>query len=172
MTFIDPAISQKQTADSTAIVTVWLDKKNNNVYVIDITSGKFTPDEIIRHTFNIVDKFRPIKVGIETNQFQKMLEIEIKKEMRKRNKFFMLEWQRSSMNKEAKIKSVLQNRYANAAILHQKRWIWVSELESQALKFPNWKHDDILDSLSMAIMMLSAVSINSKKQKSVKAKRL
>lgn len=101
-----------------------------------------------------------------------MLEIELRKEMRKRNTFFVLEWQRSSMNKEAKIKSVLQNRYANAAILHQKRWIWVSELESQALKFPNWKHDDILDSLAMAVMMLSAVSVNSKKQKSVKAKRI
>lgn len=172
MTFIDPAISQKQTADNTAIVTVWLDKKNNNVYVIDITSGKFTPDEIIRHTFNIVNTYRPSKVGIETNQFQKMLEIEIRKEMRKRNSFFVLEWQRSSMNKEAKIKSVLQNRYANAAVIHQKRWIWVSELESQALKFPNWKHDDILDSLAMAIMMLSAVSVNTKKAKSVKAKRI
>lgn len=172
MTFIDPAISQKQTADKTAIVTVWLDKKNNNVYIIDVTAGKFLPDEIINHTFRIIDTFKPQKVGIETNQFQKMLEIELRKEMRKRNNFFVLEWQTSSMNKEAKIRTVLQNRYNNASILHQKRGINIPELEWQLLKFPNWKHDDMIDSLAMAVMMLSSVSINSKKQKVFKAKRL
>jgi predicted phage terminase large subunit-like protein len=172
MTFIDPAISQKQTADNTAIVTVWLDKKNNNVYILDITAGKFLPDDIINKVFQIVNQYRPQKVGIETNQFQKMLDIEIRKEMRKRNNFFILEWQTSSMNKEAKIKTVLQHRYANASIIHQKRWQNIPELEWQLLKFPNGKHDDIIDSLSMAIMMLSSVSINGKKQKVVKAKRL
>jgi phage terminase large subunit-like protein len=101
-----------------------------------------------------------------------MLKIEIEKEMRKRNTFFVLEWQTSSMNKEAKIRSVLQNRYANAAILHQKRWFNVNELEAQMLKFPNGKHDDIVDCLSMAIMMLNAVWINKSKAKVVKANRI
>jgi hypothetical protein len=49
------------------------------------------PDEIINNVFNVVNEFRPQKVGIETNQFQKMLKIEIEKEMRKRNTFFVLE---------------------------------------------------------------------------------
>lgn len=172
MTFIDPAISQKQNADDTSIVTVWLDKKNNNVYILDITHGKMLPDEIINKVFNIVDKFSPQKVWIETNQFQKMLEIEIRKEMRKRDRFFVLEWQTSSMNKEAKIRSVLQPRYSNAWIIHCKRWNWVADLEGQLLKFPNGKHDDIVDGLSMAVMMLSAVSVNQKKQSAVRAKRL
>lgn len=88
--------------------------------------------------------------------------------MRKRNTFFVLEWQTSSMNKEAKILSALQPRYSNVTILHPRRWANIDELQWQLLKFPNGKHDDCIDSLSMAVMMLSAFS-NSKKTKAVKA---
>lgn len=156
VTFIDPAISQKQTADDTSIVTVGLDKATNNVYVIDIRRGKMLPDEIINTLFNVVNEFKPQKVGIETNAFQKMLELEIRKEMKKRNNFFMLEWQTSSMNKEAKILSALQPRYSNVSLFHPKRWLHVNELESQLMKFPNAKHDDVVDGLAMAVMMLNS----------------
>ena len=168
MTFVDPAISQKQTADSTAIVTVWLDKKNNDVYVLDIRHWKMLPDEIISNVFNVVDTYKPLKVGIETNQFQKMLEIELRKKMREKWNFFNLEWQTSSMNKEAKVVSVLQPRYSNGTMLHMKRGANVWELEVQLMKFPNGKHDDIVDSLSMAVMMLTSVTMWGKKQKVVK----
>lgn len=171
VTFVDPAISQKQTADFTAIATVWLDRKTNNVYLIELKRGKWLPDQIIDETFQTVRMYRPSKVGIENNQFQKMLELEIKKEMRKRSEFFVLEWQRSTMNKEAKIKTVLQNRYANWAILHPARWNNIGELEAEALKFPNGKHDDCIDCLSMAIMMLNSYQVK-KKAKVIRAKRI
>lgn len=167
-TFIDPAISQKQTADDTSIVTVWLDRENNNVYVLDIRRWKRLPDETINNVFSVVNQFKPNKVWIESNAFQKMLEMEIRKEMRKRDTFFNLEGQPSTMNKEAKILSALQPRYSNCSILHQKRWPNVNELESQLLKFPNGKHDDICDAESMAVMMLSSMNVNSK-NKVVKA---
>ena len=168
VTFLDPAISQKQTADDTSICTIWLDKKNNNVYLIDLRRGKMLPDEIINNLFEIVNTFHPNKVGIETNAFQKMLELEIRKEMKKRDKFFLLEWLTSTMNKEAKIISALQPRYSNATILHPKRWNNIQEVEWQLLKFPNGKHDDAIDSLAMAVMMLN--SFNSRtKNKIVKA---
>ena len=168
VTFIDPAISQKQHADDTSIVTIWLDKKNNEVYVIDVRRGKMLPDEIINNVFNVVNEFRPQKVGIETNAYQKMLEIEIRKEMKKRNTFFVLEWQTSSMNKEAKILSALQPRYSNLTILHPKRWLNIADLEAQLLKFPNAKHDDAIDALSMAVMMLNAF-MKTQQNTSVKA---
>jgi len=49
------------------------------------------PKEIIDTVFNVVHEWNPEKVGIETNQFQKMLELEIRKEMNSRGKFFQLE---------------------------------------------------------------------------------
>lgn len=164
VTFIDPAISQKQTADSTAIVTVGLDKFNNNVYVLDIRRGKMLPKEIIDTVFEVVHIRNPQKVGIETNQFQKMLELEIRKEMNVRGRFFQMEWLPSTMNKEAKIKSALQGRYSNASMLHLKNWLNMNELEAQLLKFPNWKHDDIVDATAMATMLLDSFRLYQKKQ--------
>lgn len=156
VTFVDPAISQKQTADSTAIVTIWLDKYNNNVYVLDIRRWRMLPKEIIDTVFSVVHEWNPEKVGIETNQFQKMLELELRKEMNARGRFFQLEWLPSTMNKEAKIKSALQGRYSNASVLHPKNWLFVADLEAQLMKFPNWKHDDIADALAMATMLLDS----------------
>lgn len=154
VTYIDPAISQKQTADYTAIVTAWRDKKSNYIYVLDIVHEKILPDEIIDKVFEVVKTFKPDKVWIETNQYQKMLHDEIQKQMRIRNVFFYLDWQPSRGEKEARILSTLQPRYSNHSILHQKYWYNVNELETELLKFPNWKHDDIIDSLAWAIRML------------------
>jgi predicted phage terminase large subunit-like protein len=168
VTFIDPAISQQQRADSTTITTIWLDRKSNNIYLLDLRRGKWLPDQIIQEVFEAVSLYNPWKVGIEINQYQKMLELEIKKEMRRRNTFFVLEGIRSNMNKEAKIKTVLQNRYSNLSILHPKRGKNVIELESELLKFPNGKHDDCIDGLSMAIMMLQTYTSGKKKSKVVR----
>ena len=154
VTFVDPAISQKQKADNTAIVTVGIDRKGNYIYVIDIDFWKFTPDEIIDKVFDKVRLYN-WKVGIETNQFQKMLEIEIRKQMRLRDTFFTLEGQPSMWDKEAKIKNTLHPRYSNHTILHKKHGKWVWDLETELLMYPNGKHDDICDSLAMAIKMLN-----------------
>jgi predicted phage terminase large subunit-like protein len=162
VTFVDPAISQRQQADNTAIVTVALDKKWNYIYVIDIDFGKFTPDEIIEKTF---EKARVYwgRVWLETNQYQKMLEMEIRKQMRLRNRFFVLEWQPSMWDKEAKIKHTLHPRYSNKTILHKKHWKWVWDMETELLMFPNGKHDDICDCLAMAIKMLNVYTQGSDK---------
>lgn len=50
-TFIDPAISDKQEADDTAIVTIGIDSRSNNVYVIDCVAKRMQPDEIIDTVF-------------------------------------------------------------------------------------------------------------------------
>jgi hypothetical protein len=57
VTFIDPAISQKQTADYTAIVTVGLDKYNNQLYVLDIRRERMLPKDIIDNVFNVVNEW-------------------------------------------------------------------------------------------------------------------
>ena len=154
VTFIDPAISQKQTADNTAIVTIWLDRENNFIYVIDVDRWKYLPDEIIDRIFQKVMTYKPSKVWIETNQYQKMLELELRKQMRLRNRPFLLEWIPSLWEKEAKIKTNLQPKYSNHMILHMKHWENVGELENEALKFPNGKHDDMIDCLASAIKLL------------------
>lgn len=154
ITFVDPAISEKQWADSTSIFTLLLDKDTNFIYELDIRHGKMLPDQIIDELFDVVRLRKPDRVWLETNQYQKMLELEIKKQMRIRDIFFTLEWQVSSGDKEAKIKSLLQPRYSNGSILHLRHGKHVQEYEAELLAFPNGKHDDIIDSAAMACKML------------------
>ena len=149
-TFLDPAISTRQTADFTAIVTIaviWFD-----VYILDIRHGQWEPDTIIDQLFDVVECF-DTEVGIEVIQYQKMLALEIRKQMDYRNKQFVLKEVRPMGEKEARIATNLQSRYASGRIHHL---FWVCEaLEAEALSFPRWKHDDILDALSGAIKMVN-----------------
>lgn len=157
VTFVDPAISQKQTADNTAIVTIWLDTTNNLIYILDVFAQRVEPDELIDNLFRIVKEFWVKKVGIESVAFQKMLILEVKKQMRLRDYFFVLDEVLPMGEKEARIRSTIQPRYSNRSILHKREAH--KDLELELLKFPNWKHDDMIDSLSWAVRMLESVNI-------------
>jgi len=148
--YIDPAISTKQSADCSAIVTVWQDE-NNNIYILDIFNERVEPDDLIENLFRIVLQFKVEKVWVEVVQFQKMLVGEIRKQMKIRDHFFNLEEVRPMGEKEARIKAILAPRMSNHSILHREE---MRELEAQLLKFPNGKHDDIIDALAWVVNIL------------------
>jgi len=145
--FLDPAISEKQEADQSAIVTIGLDS-NNRIFILDVWAERANPDTIINAVFSTAAKWNPEKFGIETVQYQKMLALEIRKQMNIRNHFFHLEEVSPMGEKNARIRSTLQPRYGNASVIHPKYNNKIQELETELLKFPNGKHDDIIDSLS------------------------
>ena len=74
-----------------------------------------------------------------------MLALEIRKQMNIRNQFFHLEEVRPTGEKVARIRTSLQPRYSNLSVYHTSE---MSEIEAELLKFPNGKHDDIIDALS------------------------
>ncbi len=78
--------------------------------------------------------------------------------MRIRSHFFTLEEIRPNTEKNAKIRTLLQPRYASHSILHS---IVMADLEAELLKFPNGKHDDMIDALSGCIQMFNTTSVES-----------
>ena len=159
--FVDPAISLKEEADFTAIVTIWIDRRSNHIYVLDIFHGRIEPDTLIEELFVRVNHFQPDKVGIETVQYQKMLALEIKKQMSIRKSYFVLEEVKPMWEKEARIKSTLQPRYANRTVWHNEECI---DLELELLKFPNSKHDDLADAMSGAVSLADAYEIGNQRR--------
>lgn len=150
--FIDPAISQKESADYTAIVVIWI-TRDNHTYLLDIFRDKILPDQVIDKIIELAELHQVNAVWIETVQYQKMLALELKKQMIARNKMFHVYEMKPSWEKEARIRSVLQPRYSLWTVHHRKSWINVNEFESELLKFPNWKHDDMIDALASCIAM-------------------
>lgn len=150
--FVDPAISQKQEADFSAIVTIGITEKND-IYILDIYRGKVEPDELIENIIRIADEFNPNTIGIETVQFQKMLALELRKQMKMRNKMTHIYEMKPTGEKNARIKSVLQPRYSLKSMYHNKDLEEMNNFELELLKFPNAKHDDMIDSLASCIAM-------------------
>lgn len=164
VSFLDPAISQKQEWDFSAIVTVWHDLQSNIRYVLEVKQIKATPNEIIDEVFDTArywkNKWQSYKFGIETVQYQKMLALAIRDDMRKRDFHFTMEEVTPRWEKEARIRSILQPLYSSQSIIHV-RWNKINELELELLKFPNGKHDDIIDSLSSACSIMQSSNLSS-----------
>lgn len=148
--FIDPAISQKQEADYTAIITIWVTNENK-IYILDIFRERALPDDIINNAIHIAWEYNVDAIWVETIAYQKMLALELKKQMILRNKMFRVFEMKPSWEKESRIKSVLQTRYALNTIYHKRFMKNIDELELELLKFPNAKHDDMIDSLASAV---------------------
>lgn len=163
VTFLDPAISERQEADNTAIVTIGIDKASNYVYLLEVKKFKESPDIIIDEIFDTAKRYmnywKSYRAWIEVVQYQKMLALEINKQMRIRDCFFVLEEVRPMWEKEARIKTTLQPRYASHTIIHPKQWANIWDYELELLKFPKWKHDDMIDACSWALNLTSVYSV-------------
>lgn len=111
-------------------------------------------------------RFKPERVGIETIQYQKMLAMEIRKQMTIRNRYFVLEEIRPTAEKEARIRTTLQPRYSNRMVYHKKddESMHQTEMEAELVKFPNGKHDDHADALTGAVSMLDTEDIYGNQQ--------
>lgn len=145
-TTVDLAISQKQEADYTAVVTVGV-SSSNEWYVLDVDYGRYTPDQQIEAIFRAVQKWRPLVVGIETVAYQKALMHYLVKEQTSRNFFFRVKELTAERKKELRI-STLSARYASGTVYHPNSAPWLAELEGELLMFPRGKHDDVIDALA------------------------
>lgn len=160
---VDLAISEKETADYTAICVVAVDSENR-WYVLDVIYGRFNPSETIDKIFWAVQKYHPVCVGIEKVQYQAALQHFLEKEMRRRNVFFRIEELKAQKQKEIRIKA-LQPRFQQGLVLFPDIADWLAEMESELLTFPKGKHDDLIDALAYTeqIAQPPASSIKQKK---------
>jgi predicted phage terminase large subunit-like protein len=149
-TGVDPAISKAERADFTAIVTAGI-RQNNHIDVLDIVRRKMLPDETIDEIFRVQKKWGST-VGIEDVQFQRMLILEVQKQMAIRNSFFPLSSIKAMGQKEARIREILQPRYAAGTVWHSNS---MGILESELIEFPTGLHDDVADALGIAVRMLA-----------------
>lgn len=145
--FQDLAISEKQTADYNAIVTIGI-SKDQDIYVLSYTHYQWEPDP--DDTFEVVEDWNPIEYGIETVAFQKMYANTIHKEMKRRKKFFSLREVQPMWEKHARIVASLHARFARWSVYFKKDMV---ELEEELQAFPNGKHDDLIDALSGAVII-------------------
>lgn len=150
---VDLAISEAKQADYTAITVVGMDHEWK-LYVLDYLRGHWKPGDIVGNTFAMHEKWRPNVAGMEVNGFQRTLRLACEEEMRRRRYYFPIEEIKTGpqITKEQRIKS-LEPFYRSGKVFHAA-WMKGKDMEIELQTFPKGRHDDLIDSLSMALPLL------------------
>src|SRR5690606_27761839 len=86
---VNITMSQRETPDYIVVNVAAVDP-DNQIWEIEYRRGRFTPQETADHIFELYDKYKPLKVGVESVAWQKAMIYFLKDEMRKRGKFLPL----------------------------------------------------------------------------------
>ncbi|MEA2037473.1 MAG: hypothetical protein U9O94_08235, partial [Nanoarchaeota archaeon] len=148
---IDPAISDKKGSDFCGFAVVGMGV-DGFIHILDTYAKKgMTPREQVNKYFELSLKWNVTEHGIETIAYQKALMFLIKEEMFRRNTYFEIKDIKSHrIDKNTRIKGILQPRYAAGYVFHRRVF---PELEVQLHDFPNGKKD-LPDAVAMAISLL------------------
>lgn len=148
---IDPAISEKQSADYFSINVSGMDE-NYKIYVLDTIKGHWKVAESIDNIFTTYEKWHPSVVGLETVAYQKALKSWLEEKMRERGVYFPITELKHNTNetKEFRIKA-LEPFYRDGLVFHAP---WMKSLEAELLQFPKGKHDDEIDALASQLSLL------------------
>lgn len=148
---LDPAISEKQSADYFAINVSGMDE-NYNIYVLDTLKGHWKVSEQVDNIFTMYEKWHPVVVGLEVVAYQKALKGWLEEKMRQRGVYFPITELKRNTNesKEFRVKA-LEPFYREGKVFHQH---WMKTLEDELLTFPKGKHDDEVDALASQLDLL------------------
>ncbi len=163
---VDFAFSLRKSSDYSAIVVVGVDR-DYNYYVLDI--DRFKTDLISEYFNRILSlhvKWDFRKIVAEVTAAQQVIVNDLKNSYITRHGLALsideFRPTRELGSKEERINAILQPRYANRQMYHYKAGN--SQLLEEELLSPNPAHDDIKDSLSNAVNIAVAPSINSLRQ--------
>jgi predicted phage terminase large subunit-like protein len=143
--FIDPAISEEETADYTALSVVAVDT-DRNWYVILVKRQRINPTEIIDMAFDVQKQFQCMAIGIEEVAFQKSLLHFTHERMLELNTMIPVTGVKRGpdSNKHMRIMSLVPRfEFGSLFLSHACK-----DLEDEMSFYPRAAHDDCLDSLA------------------------
>jgi phage terminase large subunit-like protein len=147
-TLVDPAISQKRTADNTVVLTVAKEVNGPNWYRIREDAGHFTPMQTVDLIMMHQAEYKS-DVYVETVQYQQALKYAIIEEQKKKQKYFIVHEIKTQSNKETRIRGLLP-LYGAGVIYHRKGDV---EYERELLSFPRGRRDDRADCMSFLLQI-------------------
>lgn len=143
--FVDPAISQADTADFTGVAVVSVDA-DKRWYIRFARRYKATPTQVIDLLFALNQEFNPQAIGIEEVAYQKALLYFLDEEMRRRNILLPVKGIKPPNNKtkEMRILALVPRFEFGHVFLNHG----LEDLELELVKFPRAAHDDLADALA------------------------
>lgn len=143
--FLDPAISEEDNADFSALVVVSVDEQMN-WYIRKVYREKVNPTALIELLFKVHEQFKCLCIGIEDVAFQRSILHFAMEESRRRQKHLPITGVKRGPDKtkEMRILSLVPRFEWGSIFLGGER----HDIELELGQFPRGQHDDILDALS------------------------
>lgn len=156
---VDPAKSVKIHSAESAIVGIGIDLNSAKLFIRDVISEKFYPDELYDAMFGMAMMLDAKVIGIEETGLAEFIKQPIKNEMFRRGSFFELIWLKArggSGNEKGKTLRVkeLVPYYRGGYIYHNASCSTIKKLEQQLLMFPRSALWDLMDCEAYIVEML------------------
>ena len=160
---IDFAATISERSDYTAIVVVGLDF-DHNIYILDIARFKTNKISVMTdHLERLYGKWRWIRLRAEVNAQQGLIVEQIKDYNRKRGVFYNINTVNQTVNKQIRIMTNLEPRYAEGVILHYRGGL--CQVMEDELSSSKPAHDDMSDALASVVEIATAPSRRSSMSK-------
>ena len=158
---IDPAISEKKSADDT-MITVGGQDIDRNLFVFDVRHGKWLPNKTIQILFELCDKWKCKAVTVETVGFQASLLYAIKDQMRNYYPIVVREY-KPREDKHGRIKETLEPLFANNKV-YMVQWLSSKANLMEQINFmgKTTVHDEFPDTLDMLYKASKPMSVSSR----------
>ena len=161
----DMAWEEKKQSDDTVVIPIYI-TPNSDILVSKYFCKKgVRPDEFSEVLFNMESSLRRITnhsvpIGFEKGKIEKINKWFLKQECRRRNHYLIIKDVPWVTDKITRIVTPLQPRYAMNSIYHMEG---MGDLEYQLMRIPSGAHEDIPDSLQIAVRLLEYAPVLRKK---------
>lgn len=152
---VDPARELSRDADPSGILVSAMDD-SGRIYCLDRLCQKLIPSDLVMAIFEMVQKWRLQRIGIETFAYQKTLKYMVQEEQRKRRVYFTVDELTKTRSASGDEHIMSKNaRIRRLQPYFEQGLIWLrpdmQDFEDEILAFPRGKHDDLLDCLAFSI---------------------
>lgn len=157
---VDPAKTANMKSADSAIVGIGVNYRTGAIYIRDVVSDKFFPDELYDQLFAMRARLKAHAVGIEVTGLEEFIKQPILNEMQKRGPAHTFEpiWLKARGGdpggEKGKIKRIgmLSPYYRQGHVYHNRTCC--TKLESQLIAFPSSGLVDVADATAYIIEML------------------
>lgn len=147
--------TSSRTLDDACILVLMV--YGGEYYVADYYITKSpNPEEFINKLFEMVIRWRPLNVGVETFLFQRVLKFYLDREKMARKTYFLTTAVEDRRKKSVRITQAITGPASMHKLkVHRSQ----TELIEQFAEYPDSAHDDILDALSIAMSLVHPLAL-------------
>ena len=142
----DLAISTRETADYTVCTTLGVSGENK-INVLDWYRGRIDFPTQIKMVEKLAQKWNPLQIAIESNAYQKALPQQLKD-----TSMLPIKEVNRTKDKVTRISSGFV-QFENGKVLLPKKHPELENFINEYVYFPHGKHDDMLDSMELALQL-------------------